>query len=75
MTAKHEITRKFALAFAGAAKRDKSRLLNEACAITGWSRANAGRQLTATGKPRRVGKKTRTPRCRFWRKCGRGLVG
>ncbi len=64
MTAKHEITRKFALAFAGAAKRDKSRLLNEVCAITGWSRANARRQLTAAGKPRRVGKKTRTPRAR-----------
>ncbi len=64
MTAKHEITRKFALAFAGAAKRDKGRLLDEVCAITGWSRANARRQLTAAGKPRRVGKKTRTPQAR-----------
>ncbi len=64
MTAKHEITRKFALAYAGAAKRDKSRLLDEVSAITGWSRDNARRQLTAAGKPRRVGKKTRTPRAR-----------
>ncbi len=64
MTAKHEITRKFALAYAGALKRDKSRLLDEVCAITGWSRANARRQLTAARKPRRVGKKTRTPRAR-----------
>ncbi len=64
MTAKHEITRKFALAFAGASKRDKGRLLDEVCAITGWSRANARRQLTAARKPRRVGKKTRRPRAR-----------
>ncbi len=47
MSAKHEITRKFAHAYTGASKRDKGRLLDEACAITGWSRANARRQLTA----------------------------
>ncbi len=35
MTAKHEITRKFALAYTGASKRDKGRLLDEACAIHG----------------------------------------
>ncbi len=64
MTAKHEITRKFALAYAAAAKRDKSRLLDEVYAITGWNRDNARRQLKAARKPRRVGKKTRTPRAR-----------
>jgi hypothetical protein len=47
MTTKHEITRKFALAYAGASKRDKSRLLDEVCAITSWSRDNARRQLRA----------------------------
>ncbi len=62
MSARHEITRKFALAYAGSSKRGKGRLLDEVCAITGWSRANAGRQLTAARKPRRVGKKTRKPR-------------
>jgi len=56
MAAKHEITRKFALAYAGASKRDKSRLLDEVCAITGWSRDNARRQLSAARKPRRGGK-------------------
>jgi hypothetical protein len=64
MAAKHEITRKFALAYAGASKRDKSRLLDEVCAIAGWSRDNARRQLRAARKPRRVGKKTRAPRAR-----------
>ena len=83
MAAKHEITRKFALAYAAAAKRDKSRPFYEVCAITGWNRDNARRQLTAARKPRRVGKKTRTPghentlmpwyRC--CRKCGRAVVG
>ncbi len=49
MTAKHEITRKFALAYAGATKRDKGRLLDEVCAITGWSRANFRRKHMLIG--------------------------
>ncbi len=53
MTAKHEITRKFAHAYAGATKRDKGRLLDEVCTITGWSRDNARGELKAAMKLRR----------------------
>lgn len=62
MRAKHEITRKFAKQYAAAEKHAKSRLLDEVCAITGWSRDNARRQLNAAVKPRRVDVKKRKPR-------------
>lgn len=62
MRARHEITGKFAKQYAAAVKSDKSRLLDEVCAITGWSRDNARRQLKAALRPRRVGKKKRKPR-------------
>ena len=62
MRARHEITRKFAKQYAAAAKKEKSRLLDEVCAITGWSRDNARRQLQAALKPRRVGPRKRKPR-------------
>ncbi len=83
MTAKHEITRKFALAYAGASKRDKSRLLDEVCAITGGVGITPGGNSQLLGnhagwerKPVNPGhENTLTPACRFWRKCGRGLVG
>ncbi len=63
MTAKHEITRKFARVCV-ASKRDKVRLPDEVRATTGWDRHNARRQLTSVRKPRRVGKKPRKPRVR-----------
>src|SRR5690625_2950111 len=62
MRAKHEITRKFARQYAAAEKGAKSGLLDEVCAITGWSRDNARRQLKAALHPRRVGAKKRKPR-------------
>ncbi len=64
LTARHEITRKFAHAYAEAAKRDKGRMLDEVCAIMGWGRDSARGGLKAAGKPRRLGKKTRKPRAR-----------
>ena len=64
VAAKHEITRKFSLAYAGASKGDKSRLLDEVCAVTGWSRDNARRALKMARKPRRVGRQARKPRPR-----------
>ena len=62
MRARHEITRKFARQYAAAEKGAKSKLLDEVCAITGWSRDNARRQLKAALKPRRVGTRKRKPR-------------
>lgn len=62
MRARHEITRKFAQQYAAAEKGAKSKLLDEVCAITGWSRDNARRQLKAALKPRRVGTRKRKPR-------------
>lgn len=62
MRAKHEITRKFARQYATVNKSAKSTLLDEVCAITGWSRDNARRQLKLALKPRRVGAKKRKPR-------------
>lgn len=62
MRARHEITRKFAKQYQAATKNAKSKLLNEVCSITGWSRDNARRQLKAALKPRRVGMKKRKPR-------------
>ncbi|QIM19727.1 transposase family protein [Leucobacter coleopterorum] len=62
MRARHEITRKFAKQYQAAAKKDKGTLLDEVCAITGWSRDNARRQLKSGLKPRRVGVRKRKPR-------------
>lgn len=64
MRARHEITRKFAKQYQAATKSDKGILLDEVCAITGWSRDNARRQLRVALKPRRVGARKRKPRAR-----------
>lgn len=61
MRAKHEITRKFAGQYVTAVKKDKGRLLDEVCAITGWSCDNARRQLGQAVNPRWVGSKKRRP--------------
>jgi len=45
MRARHEITKKFAKQYQAATKKDKGKLLDEVCSITGWSRDNARRQL------------------------------
>lgn len=64
MGARHEITGKFALAYARARKKDKGKVLDEVCAVTGWSRDNARRRLARAVGPSRVRKKTRRTRAR-----------
>lgn len=51
MGARAEITKKYARAYAQAAKKDKGRLLEEVVAVTGWSRDNARRRLVAAARP------------------------
>lgn len=46
MTTCHEIVKGFALEYAKATKREKGILLDNLCAATGWSRANARRRVT-----------------------------
>jgi hypothetical protein len=50
MGARREITKKYAREYASASKKVKGRLLDELVATTGWSRANARRQVAAAGK-------------------------
>lgn len=47
MAARKEITRAYAQAYARARKKDKSAMLDEVIAVTGWSRANARRALAS----------------------------
>lgn len=46
MTTRHQIAKGFALEYAKATKREKGILLDNLCAATGWSRANARRRVT-----------------------------
>ena len=67
MGSRAEITTKFAKAYAKASKKDKGRMLDEVVAVTGWSRDNARRRLTAAakrppGSGRQVAKTARKPR-------------
>ena len=50
MTSRAEITTKYAKAYVKASKKDKGRVLDEVVAVTGWSRDNARRRLTAAAK-------------------------
>ena len=61
MQARAEITAKYARAYLRASKAEKSQLLNEIEAVTGWTRDNARRRLRAAAKPRaaRPGKRKR----------------
>ncbi|MGH3627852.1 MAG: integrase catalytic domain-containing protein [Mycobacteriales bacterium] len=59
MSARAEITAKYARAYRSASKRDKGRLLGEVVAVTGWSRDNARRRLVAAVKPRLAGPRRR----------------
>ena len=54
VSARAEITRKYALAYKQATRADKSTILDQLCQVTGWSRDNARRRLTSTTKPRPV---------------------
>lgn len=50
MSARREITKKYAAEYAAASKKAKGVMLDQLVATTGWSRANARRALTAAGK-------------------------
>lgn len=67
MAARVEVTTRYAKAYATATKKDKGRILAEVVSVTGWSRDNARRRLTAAaasppGRGRSVAKKPRKPR-------------
>lgn len=65
MSTKREVTKKYAREYAAASKEARGRMLDELVATTGWSRANARRQVTAAGKrrgPRRAVKQVPRPR-------------
>jgi len=62
-----EVTARYARAYARAAKKDKGRVLDQLVEVTGWSRDNARRRLTAAAKRppgcgRQVTKTSRKPR-------------
>lgn len=61
MSARVEITAKYARAYARASKKDKGALLDEVVAVTGWSRDNARRRLAQAARPgpRAVSARTR----------------
>lgn len=50
MQARAEITGKYARVYTRASKKDKGRILDEVCAVTGWSRDNARRRLVAAAR-------------------------
>lgn len=50
MASRAEVTTKFAREYSRAVKKDKGRILDQVVAVTGWSRDNARRQLTAAAK-------------------------
>lgn len=47
MSSRAEVTTKYARAYAKASKKDKGRVLDQVVEVTGWSRDNARRRLTA----------------------------
>lgn len=52
MQARAEITAEYARAYQRASKAEKSQLLNEIEAVTGWTRDNARQRLRVAAKPR-----------------------
>lgn len=56
MWSRAEITAKFAKAYVKASKADKGQILGQVVEVTGWSRDNARRRLTAAARPERVGR-------------------
>jgi len=62
VSARTEITAKFARAYRAASRVVKSRLLDEVAAVTGWSRDNARRRLGQAVKPRAVRPRSGRPR-------------
>jgi len=67
MTSRAEITTRYAKAYRKASKGDKSRILDQVVAVTGWSRDNARRRLVDAAKQspgvgRQEAKKPRRPK-------------
>lgn len=67
MTSRAEITTRYAKAYVKAAKKDKGTVLDQVVEVTGWSRDNARRRLTAAamrapGSGRSCAKRPRKPR-------------
>ena len=62
VSARTEITAKFARAYRTASRRVKSQLLDEVVAVTGWSRDNARRRLGQAVKPRGVRPRSGRPK-------------
>jgi len=67
MMSRAEVTTKYARAYVKASKKDKGRVLDQVVGVTGWSRDNARRRLSAAasrppGAGRRVAKKPRKQR-------------
>ena len=52
MRSKAEVTTRYAKAYVNARKKDKGRVLDEVVSVTGWSRDNARRRLTAAAAQR-----------------------
>ena len=50
MASRAEVTTRYAKAYAKASKKDKGRILDQVVAVTGWSRDNARRRLTAAAQ-------------------------
>jgi hypothetical protein len=50
MASRVEVTSRYAGAYAKASKKDKGRVLDDVVSVTGWSRDNARRRLTAAAK-------------------------
>jgi hypothetical protein len=67
MTSRAEVTARFARAYVKASKKNKGQILDQVVEVTGWSRDNARRRLTAAakrppGSGRPVEKRPRKPR-------------
>jgi hypothetical protein len=67
MTSRAEVTTRYARAYVKASKKDRGRILDQVVEVTGWSRDNARRRLTAAAKRppglgRSVAKRPRKPR-------------
>src|SRR5450756_3097755 len=67
MATRLEITKKYAREYGRASKKDRGRMLDELVAVTGWSRANARRAITAAAKRKGPARSVqRKPRARTY---------
>src|SRR5699024_59089 len=69
MQSRAEVTTRYAKAYARASKKDKGVILDQVVEVTGWSRDNARRRLSAAAKQspgpgRQVATRPRKPRAR-----------